>query len=253
VSLKTAAGRKETGRYLVEGSRAISQICAAASEAVEEILTTDEQLIPSAAGSCPVQLISSKQSTRITSTKSPRNIVAVAHIPADYYRDQLPSHTGKRILCLDDVQDPGNVGTLIRTAAAFAFDGVILSARSADAFSPKVVQAAAGVYGSLWLRRLHSPTVDALRGLQEAGFAVISACAEGQHFFRKLGSRSLVLVLGNEGNGVSGQIRNLSDYLLSIPIRSIGAESLNVGVAGGICMYLLSGSTVPGRQIRCTD
>ena len=169
-------------------------------------------------------------------------MLAVARVPQDYYTDRLPQHAGKRILCLDDIQDPGNAGTLIRSAAAFGFDGVILSAKSADTFSPKVVQAASGVYGALWMRKLRSATTDALVGLQKRGYAVVSACAEGQAFFRELGNRPLVLVLGNEGNGVSGRVRSLSDYILSIPIRSTGAESLNVGVAGGICMYLLSGN-----------
>jgi TrmH family RNA methyltransferase len=137
---------------------------------------------------------------------------------------------------------------LIRTAAAFGFEGVILSAQSADAFSPKVVQAGAGVYGALWLRRLHSEIFDTVGRLRESGYAVISACAEGHPFFRKLGKRPFVLVLGNEGNGVSEQVRNSSDYLLSIPIKPVAAESLNVGVAGGICMFLLSENAFPDQS-----
>ncbi len=242
VSLKTAAGRKERGRYLVEGARAIGQIASVDPKAIEEILTTDKNLVPADAGSSAIHLISSKQSVRISSTKSPQGIIAVAHIPNDYYSDGLPSSAGNKILCLDDVQDPGNVGTLIRTAAAFGFEGVILSAKSADAFSPKVVQAAAGVYGALWLRRPHSEMVDTLSRLRKSGYAVVSACAQGHPFFRTLGKRPFLLVLGNEGNGISEQIRDSSDYLLSIPIKPVAAESLNVGVAGGICMYLLSGN-----------
>jgi TrmH family RNA methyltransferase len=164
--------------------------------------------------------------------------MAVVRLPLDTYSDSLPEITGDKILLLEDVQDPGNTGTLIRTAAAFGFAGVIMTEGCADPFSPKVVQASAGSVLSLWLRR----TVGApglVSNLKESGFVLAAADVNGTDGPALLSGRDkLVLALGNEAAGLSGEIMSLADCRIVIPTDRDKAESLNVAVCGAILMFL---------------
>jgi TrmH family RNA methyltransferase len=138
------------------------------------------------------------------------------------------------------VQDPGNVGTLIRTAAAFDYSGIILTGKCADPFSSKCVQSAAGSILSLWIRRTDSYLylMDELRG---RGHVLVAADLRGQREPSILKEqRKLVLALGNEAAGLSEMLLKRSDYRIKIPIKKSKAESLNVAACGAICMYLSS-------------
>jgi TrmH family RNA methyltransferase len=161
-------------------------------------------------------------------------------LPQGIYSDALPGRPRGRVLLLEDVQDPGNVGTLIRTAAAFDYAGVILSERCADPFSPKSVQATAGSVLSLWLRRTGS-YLELAAKLREAGFTVAAADLDGDEDPYVLrDSDPLVLALGNEAAGLSRAVLDISDHRVRVPIAREKAESLNVAASGAICMYLSS-------------
>jgi TrmH family RNA methyltransferase len=142
-------------------------------------------------------------------------------------------------LLLEDIQNPGNVGTLIRTAAAFEFSGVILTVKCADPFAPKVAQAAAGALLSLWLR-VTDRYLDLARSLRQAGYALTAAELDGQDGPGALRRDRFVLALGNEAAGISAGLRGIADYHVRVPIARQKAESLNVAVTGGILMYLSS-------------
>ena len=152
---------------------------------------------------------------------------------------QARAAAGSRLLALDDVQDPGNVGTIIRTADAAGFDGVFLSAGCADLFSPKVLRS---TMGSVFRLGFSFPASlsEALEKLKKDGFSVLSSQLDGDDFYeRKNVSHSFVLVIGNEGNGVSDAVKAVATHRLRLPMRG-GAESLNAAVAAGIMMYGLS-------------
>jgi RNA methyltransferase, TrmH family len=187
----------------------------------------------------PMTLLSAKQMDAVTVSRTPQGVAAVVGMPPQVYDAQLPSRAGRRVLLLDDVQDPGNVGALVRTAAALGFDGVLLSEGCADPFSPKCVQSSAGTVLSLWIRRSSacSRMVDDLRG---KGFRLIAADASGEPMSGPSPDVPFVLALGNEGNGLSARYIKSADQVLAIPIEKSRAESLNVAVAGGICMFLLT-------------
>jgi len=136
-NLATKKGRIEAGAFLIEGDRAIKQMISNNPDAIVEIISTEE-LSPSYRNYSK-RLITDSQLRSIGSTKTPQGIIAVVRLPMDTYSDQLPDNIGPKILLLEDVQDPGNVGTLIRTAVAFAFSGVILTEKCADPLSPKCV------------------------------------------------------------------------------------------------------------------
>ncbi|MDD5094542.1 MAG: RNA methyltransferase [Dehalococcoidia bacterium] len=236
--LDTKKGRIEAGAFLVEGRRAIEQIIQAHPNEILEILATEETA--AAYHKYPVRIVTESQFHSISSSKTPQGILAVVRLPADIYSDNLPREVGTKILLLEDIQDPGNVGTLIRTAAAFGFSGIILTKKSADALSPKCVQSAAGSVLSVWIRRTPH-YLELARTLQQNGFQIVAADLQGGNSPSLLGSQvKLLLALGNEASGLSPSILEMADSRVKVPIDREKAESLNVAACGAICMYLSS-------------
>jgi len=166
--------------------------------------------------------------------------MAVVRVPVDIRADYLPDDIGNKILFLEDVQDPGNVGSLIRTASAFNYSGVIMTEKCADPLSPKCVQATAGTVLSVWLRRTaHYP--EFINKLRSGGYFLIATELNGTEEPTVISRQSkLILALGSEATGLSKEILDVSDYRLRIPITRENAESLNVAACGAICMYLSS-------------
>ena len=174
----------------------------------------------------------------ISSNIVSQGITAVVQLPVDTYTDTLPQDAGPRVLLLEDIQDPGNVGTLIRTAAAFDYSGIVLTDKCADPFSPKCIQSTAGTVLSLWIRRT-AAYLDLIDDLKERGFVLAAADLRGlqEPSILKEPNR-LVLALGNEAAGLSDALLKKSDHRVRISIAGTKAESLNVAACGAICMYL---------------
>ena len=235
-SLATAKGRLEAQAFLVEGQRAINQIMAVQPEAVLEILSTEDT---PAYSEYHIRILTDSQFNSICSTKTPQGIAAVVRIPADIYSDRLPAGTGGKVLLLEDIQDPGNVGTLIRTAAAFDFAGVILTDKCADPLSPKCVQSAAGTVLSLWVRRTPD-YLGLVERLKRNDYTLVATSLDGEDSPQVLQKDKLLLALGNEASGLSPALLEMSDHRLKIPVARHKAESLNVAACGAICMYLSS-------------
>jgi len=140
------------------------------------------------------------------------------------------------ILVLDRVQDPGNIGTLLRTAEAAGFSGAMLLKGCGDVYAPKTVRAAAGTLFRLPLLFVATPAeaADILRENRKCIYAA-AADAEKRYFDVSL-SKNTAVVLGNEGNGISAEFLRQADCLIGIPMEG-RTESLNVALAGGIIMY----------------
>jgi TrmH family RNA methyltransferase len=234
--LATKKGRLAVGAFLVEGQRAIEQIQHRQPEVIQELLTTsDDHQRP---WPYPRRRLTDRQLRAICSTKTPQGIVAVVRLPMQTYENQLPPSCGQKLLFLEDIQDPGNVGTLIRTAAAFQFTGVLLTEKCADPFAPKCVQASAGAILSLWLRRTDHG-LDLVSTLQQRGYRLVATTLEGHSDPATLsGPARLILALGNEGTGLSTAMRQSAQDQFTIPMDRHGSESLNVATSGAICMYL---------------
>lgn len=185
-----------------------------------------------------IRTLTGRQFNLISNNKSPQGIIGVIALPADCYSAVLPEICGNKVLLLEDIQDPGNVGTLIRTAAAFNFSGLLFSKECADPFSPKVVQASAGSISAVWMRitdQFHKLAID----LKSKGFSIIASDMHGSCQSISSQKTEVVLALGNEGKGLSKKICDLADTVFTIPINTSSVESLNVAVAGAIGMYLL--------------
>lgn len=163
---------------------------------------------------------------KISDTVTPQGIVAVCKIKEEKI-DVLKGK--KKIVYLDKVQDPGNVGTIIRTADAFGIDGVVLSKECADIYSPKVVRS---TMGSIF----HLPVIRDVNveELKKLNMKIYSSSLNGNEEF-KIEDNS-ILVIGNEGNGISDETKEITDEFIKIKMPG-NAESLNASIAAGILMY----------------
>ncbi len=142
---------------------------------------------------------------------------------------------GSRLLYLDDVQDPGNVGTLIRTALAFSYDGVILSNKCASLYNRKVIASSKGAIFKIRIYR------DILLKTFKGRYTIIASALKGATDYRNVEIPSnFVLVLGNEGQGVEATNLDIADEIVYIPQDHI--DSLNVAVAGGILLNYFRGN-----------
>ena len=231
-SLKDRKGRRETGCFLVEGRKMVEEALASAFP-VEAVLVEDvraaEFELPAR---IPVYAMPSHVLAAVCDTKTPQGIAAVVRM-AD-----VPL-TGSRLVAMDGVQDPGNVGTIIRTADAAGFDGVLLSVQCADVFSPKVLRATMGSVFRMGVR-VTDDLPGALRQMAAEGASVLSSQLDGTPFYQRepVGER-FVLVIGSEGNGVTDEVKAAATHRVKLPMRG-GAESLNAAVAAGIMMYELT-------------
>jgi TrmH family RNA methyltransferase len=237
-SLSTGKGRRSAGAFLVEGQRAVSQVIMVHPEDIEEILVVDT--ISPLYRNFNIRSLTESQFKAISVSRTPQGVAAVVKSPPGIYSDDLPLETGEKILLLEDIQDPGNAGTLIRTAAALGFSGVIMTEKSADPLSPKCVQSTAGSVLSVWIRRT-SGYMKLVRELQDNDYAVVAADLDGTEDPSVLkNQKNHVLALGNEASGLSEELLEISEYRIRIPTIREKAESLNVAACGAICMYLSS-------------
>lgn len=229
-------GRLKHGVFLVEGDKAIRQVMAGHPDKITEVLSVEEP--PPVYRNYPARLVTASQFRYISSTQTPQGIAAVVRVPDDIYSPGLPQNPGSHILLLEDIQDPGNAGTLIRTAAALDYTGVILTENSADPLSPKCVQATAGTVLSVWLRRTVK-YLELVKLLREKNYVIIAADLKGVDEPSVMPRQeNLVLALGNEGAGLSKDILDMAGYRVCIPTAPDKAESLNVAASGAILMYL---------------
>lgn len=173
----------------------------------------------------------------LTTTRSPQGVVGVAAGPAPGDLADLADSAAAPVVCLDGLQDPGNVGAVLRTAYALGAIGALIGPDSADPLQPKVLRAGAGMMLHLPL----VPTSDlpaALARLQAAGRRVIGLTPRGGVPLPKVswGPTGPVLVVGSEGRGIAPAVLAAADQLVTIPLRP-GAESLNTAVAAAIALY----------------
>ncbi|MEP0549033.1 MAG: RNA methyltransferase [Rhodothermales bacterium] len=240
-SLHRKKHRDRAGEFLVEGLRSVESALAAGASLVE-ILVTEEAsrdervraLLDNA--SVSVHAVAARDLDRIADTATTQGIVAVARTAlAD--ADTL---TGA-IVALDGVQDPGNVGAILRTAAWFGADAVLAGPGTADPFGPKAVRAA---MGGLWDLRIAATDdlAGALDRLRASGHPLFGADLDGEPASAWSPPHAAVLVLGSEAHGLSGDVRARLDGRVRIGAPHAdadrpGVESLNVSVAAGVLLH----------------
>lgn len=173
----------------------------------------------------------------LSDTETPQGLLLVCREP-EWTLDQLMESGAGRLLLLDAVQDPGNLGTLVRAAAAFGLPGVVALDGTVDPWNPKSVRASAG---ALFLTRVVGASWSEVGPrLGRAGVTLLASGAGGEDVAGVRVDEPWALVVGNEGRGVRAGIRSASHRTVAVPMSG-PAESLNAGVAGAILLYALAG------------
>lgn len=235
-SLRDRKGREEAGQFLVEGEKLLGEALGCGLTLGDLIADEDHAgaaetfaLRGARAHVVPRSLLES-----VCDTRTPQGICAAVSLPAPVPIEGAPD----RVVALDGTQDPGNVGTIWRTADAAGFQGILFGGGCADPLSPKVQRAAMGSgFRVPFLQADDLPA--ALAELRDRGYAILASDLHGQDFYsRPDPGERFVLVIGNEARGISDATRNAATTLVKLPMRG-GAESLNAAVAAGIMMYEL--------------
>lgn len=236
--LRERQGREETGLQLLEGPRLVREALAARC-ASEVFVTTEADALTwrANAGSVPVTLIPPADLERIADTRSPQEVLATGPVPELLEAAELV-RTCTRILLLDGVQDPGNCGALLRSAAAFGVEGVLFGAGSVDRSHPRLLRAAAGASFRLKMARLNSAELAGL--LRVAGHVLVLPVVQGGQSIAEFRAPSRwLLVAGNEGRGTT--LGDIEAQRVTIPMQA-GMESLNVGAALAVVLAVLAGA-----------
>lgn len=225
-NLKDKKYRAEQSLFIVEGDKFCHDVVQNGFEIVYTI-TTDEKLN----NFSNVCIVSKKMFESLSSTKTPQTIICVCKI-----KEYGIASIGNSLI-LDNLQDPGNVGTLIRSAMAFGFNDVYLVG-GVDPYSEKVVRSSAG---TILKAHVHRVDYGGLKSnLSKIADCVLVADMQGTNINKfKLPKGKVAVIVGNEGNGVSTQMIELATTKVSIPMMP-GVESLNAGVAGSIVMQKLA-------------
>lgn len=178
----------------------------------------------------------------ICDTSEPQGIVGIFRqlvVEKEHVFASVATKPRALIIALDGLQDPGNVGTVIRTAAWFGIDAMIASAATADFFNPKTVRAAAGSLYALPLIRSTSLAND-LATLKLSGFTFYAAALEGMDVRGVRPAEKSLVMIGNEGNGIAAELLGAADVKIKIEGDREAVESLNAAVAAGILMSLFA-------------
>ncbi len=232
---KSRADRLAHGLFLAEGEHMAQE---ALGERRAEALLVDidaadkyEALLQKASD-LPIYLLSSHVLASIADAKSPQGVIAVCRIPENAPLASL----GARVVALDGVQDPGNVGTILRTMDAAAFTGLLLSESCADPFGAKALRATMGGIFRVPVRVTAALESD-LQSLKTDHYELIAGDLRGEDFASHAPfSPKTCLIIGSEGAGISPTVLALADRRLRLPMPG-RAESLNAAVAAGIMMY----------------
>lgn len=229
VRLKTKKHRDLEGLFLVEGFHLVEE--AYKANLIDEIILVEGE---ACSYSLPIVSVTEEVMKKLTMMETPSPIMAVCH------KKKMNNDLGNHLLLLDEIQDPGNLGTIIRSSKAFHIDTIILSEKCCDLYNPKVLRSTQGM--SFHMNIITADLSEIILRLKQSQIPVYGTRVDGGIDAYTLSSaqkEKYALVMGNEGNGVSEQILNLCDKYLYIPMNS-EVESLNVGIATSILLYELN-------------
>jgi TrmH family RNA methyltransferase len=216
--------RYQQAQFVVEGYRQLE----GAANILGLYLSSEARMPAIDIAPDKLHIVDQKVFDRLADTENSQGILAVCTL--EYERSICAN---KKYVLLDALQDPGNVGTIIRTAVAFGFDGVIITSGCVDPFSPKVVRASMGAIFQCAIVLLEDFS-------QLQGHCVVAADLEGQDIATLQLNTAYILAIGNEARGLSPELRPLISQTVNIPLHNRNVNSLNAAVAAGIVMYQLN-------------
>lgn len=234
-SLALKKNRLKQNLFLVEGDKNVSEVLDSAF-CVENLLATSKFLDDNKALIKKAKLVTeaTQQEIELTSLlKNPQNSIAICKLPKS---KEIPNNF-KTDFCiyLDDIQDPGNLGTIIRICDWFGMNQLFCSPKTADLFNPKVIQASMGSFCRIEV--FYTPFETVAKLAKNENFPILGAFLEGENLYKQKLPKKAIVVVGNEGNGISKEVKNKIEQKIKIPEFSqnaTSAESLNVSVATAI-------------------
>lgn len=218
--LKGKKYRDETGLFIVESKHLVNE--ALKKGKVSEIVTTEKVAYP-----VPTYYVSAKVMQKISSLQSPSPVLAICK------HEMTDTITGN-VLILDNIQDPGNLGTIIRSAVAFHFETLIISHNSVDIYNEKVIRSSEGMFFNLNIIRTN--LLHIIPRLKKEGYLVIGTDVNKAQPIQNFKNQKCAYIIGNEGQGISNEVKGLCDNFIKIPME-MTCESLNAAVASSIIMY----------------
>ncbi|MDO9493818.1 RNA methyltransferase [Acetobacterium sp.] len=238
--LSSKSFRDSEGTFAIEGTKLFLEAVKNELRIKQIFITKDwleinagsnsDYLIALSENDVTVTIVNSSILSSISSLQKPEGIICVLS------KISVPSGTFKRYVLLEDVQDPYNVGTIIRTADAAGFDCIVTSTKTADVYNEKVLRGSMGSVFHLPIYQVES-LLDYVKQLKSQPITLIGTSLTGGSLWeRKPLNGSFAIVMGNESQGMSHEMSECCDLLLKIPILG-RAESLNVATAAGIIMY----------------
>ena len=231
-SLENKKHRKESGLFVAEGGKTVLDLLTAGLKADKLIATTEwlQQHVISA--DAEVIEVSNEEMKRISFQQAPQGMMGIFHQPQYTMDPTVPER--ELCLALDNVQDPGNLGTIIRIADWFGIENIYCSIGTADIYNPKTIQATMGAVGRVKVHYIDLPAF--IASLKEKT-AIYGTFLDGDDIYKKELTTAGLIIMGNEGNGISKECSKHVTEKLFIPNYPTGretSESLNVSVATAI-------------------
>jgi TrmH family RNA methyltransferase len=237
--LKTDKGRWKESRFLLEGAKNIADALAISSGIIQAAYITeafDDKDLAALLKKNRVQVmqVSAEDLKVLSDAETPQPIIAIANFAA-----LKPDWNSARYVTLcDAIQDPGNVGAILRTSLALGMDAVVLGKGSCDAYNPKVVRSSVGALLSLPVETGEDLQAK-MEFLRQKGFSIVATSSHAPITLDQAKVRKKVaLIMGNEGAGTGATFLDMADAVVKIPLKN-KVESLNVSVAHGILAYQL--------------
>ncbi len=229
--LKDKKYRDKTGYFLIEGMHLVLE--AYKEGLIEEVILEKDEVIPI---DLPTVYVTNEIIHRISDVECPSKVMALCR------KKEESADLGNHILVLDGIQDPGNLGTIIRSSKAFHIDTIVLGENTVDLYNPKVVRSTQGML--FHINVIRKDLVPFLQTLKDQDYPLYGTKVEYGKDVRELKEKDkakYVLIMGNEGAGVRPEILDLCDQFLYINMDE-AVESLNVAVATSILLYELDES-----------
>tara|TARA_Y100000994_G_scaffold206211_1_gene178245 strand:- start:441 stop:1190 length:750 start_codon:yes stop_codon:yes gene_type:complete len=230
-SLSQKKYRIQSQKFLVEGKRIVKELIQS-SALIDQIYVSEDFIVKNADfilfdSNITYEIIPNDVISKIKTTDSSQEVFAISFI-----NNSLDIQIQTPILVLDDISDPGNLGTLLRSASWYGINNVLVSSKSVDIYNPKVVRSAMGAH--FHITNLHQLSEEKIRSiLNDESINIIAATLNGSSHKNFDPSNDWALILGNEAHGVTESMLNIANDQVSIP-KLGNMESLNVGVAGSV-------------------
>ena len=223
--LKKKKYRDMTNTFLIEGKHIVLE--AYKEGLIKELILEQDELFPL---NSPTTYVSKEILKKLSSMESYSNVMAVAQKIKE-------KEIGEKILILEDIQDPGNLGTIIRSACAFGIDTIVLSPKTVDLYNPKVIRATQGMI--FHINIIVREVIPFIEEIKKDNYKIVGTrVTDGKDVRQSKTYSHYALIIGNEGRGMSSEIQELCDEYLYIKMNE-QVESLNAAVAASILLYEL--------------